>query len=157
MIYGILVTPCNLLTEANTLVISKKRIRRLKESWPCSHPCTWNTVDGIDSSKNATQPLKNWHIFPWLFCGPVKVSSHPRSSETVWETSDFLNVSSTTQKLAETNISKISDNLHDYYVNELRVSTYSLRQAQLFKLISFAQVNVYILNYGKLICKKVIF
>uniref|UniRef100_A0A914PUM6 NR LBD domain-containing protein n=1 Tax=Panagrolaimus davidi TaxID=227884 RepID=A0A914PUM6_9BILA len=61
---------------------------------------------------------------------------------TLWSCHEILKISPETQNLAEKITNQISADLHEYYTNELRVASYSTRQAQLFKLISLGEVVV---------------
>uniref|UniRef100_A0AC35GNH6 Nuclear receptor n=1 Tax=Panagrolaimus sp. PS1159 TaxID=55785 RepID=A0AC35GNH6_9BILA len=60
----------------------------------------------------------------------------------LWSCYGLSTLSESTQNLAEKIVKQISDDLHDYYVNDLRLSSYAARQAQLFRLISFGDLIV---------------
>uniref|UniRef100_A0AC35EYL4 Uncharacterized protein n=1 Tax=Panagrolaimus sp. PS1159 TaxID=55785 RepID=A0AC35EYL4_9BILA len=58
---------------------------------------------------------------------------------TLWSCYDIVELNLSTQKLAEDLIGRVSGDLHEYFVREMRMVNYAARQAELFRLVQIAE------------------
>uniref|UniRef100_A0A914R059 NR LBD domain-containing protein n=1 Tax=Panagrolaimus davidi TaxID=227884 RepID=A0A914R059_9BILA len=57
---------------------------------------------------------------------------------TLWSCAEIEELSRETCQLAEEMLQKSSDELHDYYVNDMHMNNYAARQAELIKIVRLA-------------------
>uniref|UniRef100_A0AC34GRV9 Uncharacterized protein n=1 Tax=Panagrolaimus sp. ES5 TaxID=591445 RepID=A0AC34GRV9_9BILA len=60
----------------------------------------------------------------------------------LWSCYEIVELNTSTQKLAEDLISRVSGDLHEYFVREMRMVNYAVRQAELFRLVQIAEYIV---------------
>uniref|UniRef100_A0AC34FFC0 NR LBD domain-containing protein n=1 Tax=Panagrolaimus sp. ES5 TaxID=591445 RepID=A0AC34FFC0_9BILA len=60
----------------------------------------------------------------------------------LWSCYDILGLSKATQIIAEEMLEKASNEMHEYFVNELRIPYYATRQSHLFKIVQNIEINV---------------
>uniref|UniRef100_A0AC35FIU5 NR LBD domain-containing protein n=1 Tax=Panagrolaimus sp. PS1159 TaxID=55785 RepID=A0AC35FIU5_9BILA len=60
----------------------------------------------------------------------------------LWSCYDIFGISKTTQKIAEEMLEKASNEMHEYFLNQLRIPYYATRQAHLFKIVQYIDINV---------------
>jgi nuclear factor 4 len=58
----------------------------------------------------------------------------------LWSCYDILGLTPSAQKLAEEMMNKTANDMHDYFIQELRMPYYATRQSQLFKIVHYAEV-----------------
>uniref|UniRef100_A0AC35GP04 Nuclear receptor domain-containing protein n=1 Tax=Panagrolaimus sp. PS1159 TaxID=55785 RepID=A0AC35GP04_9BILA len=60
----------------------------------------------------------------------------------LWSRYEFMNLSNSTNQIAEKIMQQLSDDLHNYYVNDLKIEAYANRQSNLYKIISIGNVII---------------
>uniref|UniRef100_A0AC34FJU2 Cytochrome P450 n=1 Tax=Panagrolaimus sp. ES5 TaxID=591445 RepID=A0AC34FJU2_9BILA len=61
----------------------------------------------------------------------------------LWSCYDILGLSEATLKIAEEMINKTANDMHEYFIQELRMPYYATRQSQLFKIVHYSEFVFY--------------
>uniref|UniRef100_A0AC34FS21 NR LBD domain-containing protein n=1 Tax=Panagrolaimus sp. ES5 TaxID=591445 RepID=A0AC34FS21_9BILA len=85
----------------------------------------------IDKVKHVLIPFKKANITLFEFSYMCQIA--------LWSCYDILGLSEATLKIAEEMINKTANDMHEYFIQELRMPYYATRQSQLFKIVHYSE------------------
>jgi nuclear factor 4 len=85
----------------------------------------------IDKVKHVLIPFKKTNITLFEFSYMCQIA--------LWSCYDILGLKETTLKIAEEMINKTANDMHEYFIQELRMPYYATRQSQLFKIVHYSE------------------